>query len=168
MDHCKKIPTVNFQLDLDPDCSLAISMILYAFAEKKKRSYNHLCSVTRCIIVFKNDFIFTKKIFNLWNIKIIQDFNVYMCSDCWSNDCHLPHSFKWYVTSNHKWEINWFLQIVIFLYFIWTLSEINSFTISLANSDSWFFNEYHFHPIVLTLWLFLFSPLKTHFIIFAC
>ena len=38
------------------------------------KSFNNLCSVTRCIIILKNDFIIDKPIFYQWNKKIIQYF----------------------------------------------------------------------------------------------
>ena len=40
-----------------------------------KKSFNPICSITRYIIILKNDFIITKLIFYRW------DFNVYMCTD---------------------------------------------------------------------------------------
>ena len=37
----------------------------------KKKSFNTLCSVTKCIIVLKNDFVITKTFFYQWNEKVI-------------------------------------------------------------------------------------------------
>ena len=38
MDQFKKIFTMNFQLDFDPECLLAMSMIFYAFSKEKLKS----------------------------------------------------------------------------------------------------------------------------------
>ena len=47
MDHFKT-STINFQWDLKPDCSLAMSLMNFL-----KKCFYLLCSVTRCIIVLK-------------------------------------------------------------------------------------------------------------------
>ena len=60
-----------------------------------------------------------------------------------------------------SWEIYLFSSVRHLICFIWTEPEKTSNTIVLANTDSWFIPEYHFHPIVHTPWLFLFSPLSS-------
>ena len=75
-----------FKLALHSDCLLTILLILYAFSEKKKKkSFNSFCSMTRCIIILKNNFNITKPIFYLCNEKIIQVLHVNNCIDCWDN-----------------------------------------------------------------------------------
>ena len=94
---------------------LAMSLILFAFPDK---IFNPFSFVTKCTIILKNDFIVSKSIFYKWNAKIIQDFNVHRCIDCWGNDCHLPESFKWHATPYHEWlgKFTCFLHVSCFLY----------------------------------------------------
>ena len=48
-----------------------------------KESFNAPLPMTRCIIIIlKNDFIITEPIFYGWNVKIIQNINVYGRIDC--------------------------------------------------------------------------------------
>ena len=113
----------------------------------------------RCIIVQKNYFILNKPIFYRWNEKIIQDFNLHMSIDYWRNDCHLPWSFKWHATPYYEWlgKYTCFLQASLYISF-----EPHQIKVSLSPwpvADLGFITEYHFHPIVHTPWLFLFSLL---------
>ena len=72
-----------------------------------------------------------------------------MCIDCLIDDFHLPKSFEWYATPYRKWfgKCTCFLLAVTFIKFIWMALDKGSIIISLANADSWFITEYHFHPI---------------------
>ena len=108
----------------------------------------------------KNDFIITKPIFDQWNEKIIQNFNVHMCIDCY----HIPMSFRWYATLSQEWlgKFICFLQAVMFICFIWIAPEKRSSNIIV---ECWFITEYHFHPMVHMPCLSIFSPLCPHFLV---
>ena len=97
--------------------------------------------------------------------KIIQDFNLHMCINYWGNNCYFPWFFKWHATWYHEWlgEINLFSSGSHFYVFYLHSTIKSSSIISLVNADSWFITEYHFHPIVYTLWLFLFNSVQAHF-----
>ena len=131
--------------------SQAMLLILLTFLWKKK-SFNLLCSVARCLIILKNDSIITKSIIYRWKEKIIRDFNVLLCIICWDNYSPLGPSFKWHATSSHEWlrKFTCFLQLIIFICFIWTALDKSASIITLFNTDSWFITEYHFRPIVHT------------------
>ena len=74
-------------------------------------------------------------------------FNVHTCIDCWGNDCHFPCFIKWHATSYYELfgKFTCFLQPVIFICFIWMSLDKCSSIKTLANVDSWFITEYHFH-----------------------
>ena len=59
-----------------------------------KKTFDALCCKIRCIIALKNDFVITTSIFYLWNEKIIQNFNVYLCIGRWDNNWCILWLFK--------------------------------------------------------------------------
>ena len=101
-----KISIVNFNWILIQTVHLRYNWFYVPFLRKSLKLF---CSVTRCIIVLKNDFIITEPSFYRWNQNIIRDYNVYNCINFWSNDCHIPLSFKWHVNIfSRSFEIYFF------------------------------------------------------------
>ena len=100
-----------------------------------------------------------------WNIYL--GFNVYKCIDCWVDDCYFLPSFKLHMIPYHEWigKFPCLLEAVNFMCFIWMARDKRSSIITLANSISWFFTEYHFNAIVHTSWLFTFAYFN---LIFYC
>ena len=58
----------------------------------KKKNLNSFCSVTRSLIVLKNDFIINKPIFDRLTVENFPDFK---CVYCLSSNCHFHWFFKW-------------------------------------------------------------------------
>ena len=69
--------------------------------------------------------------------------------------------------SKITWQIICSRQAVIFIYFRWTTFDKSSGIVTLINADTWFLNEYHFHPNFHTPWLFFFCWLERCFILFV-
>ena len=149
--------TINFHFNVDWNCWLAMAL---------KKSFHPLSSVTRCIIVLKNDFIITKPIFYQLNRKIIQNFYICKCIDCWGNDCHHPGSINdmQYNIMNDSGNL--------FDFFSQSSFHVNGSRhkfsiITVVNAESGFIIGYYFHLIADTPCLFLFSPFSPHFLLFV-
>ena len=100
-----------------------------------------------------------------------------MCIDFWSKNSRLLWSFNWHVNPYDKWlgKSTCLLQVVILMCFIWPALDKSSSIIALANADSKFLIEYHFHPTINMSLIFFclcycwfsfdFSQSKSHFIL---
>lgn len=71
-------------------------------------------------------------------------------------------------TQYHKWcgTFSFFLQTVVSICVIWKILYKSCSTISSASEDLCFVTENHFHPVIHSLCLSLFSPLQPCFLLF--
>lgn len=117
-----------------------------------KKSFCTLCSVARCYVILKSDFI-TNPIFYWWTQKIIQNFYLHLHIDRSGNDHHLSWSFTWCAPPHYKQmgKFACLLQAVILEHLFGMTPDKSSSIIALAS-------EYHFHSIMRIPWLLLFSP----------
>ena len=99
--------------------------VIYFYVLFLKKSFNPFCSVTKCIIILKNDF--TNFLSMEWENHPEFQCGLDMCVHCWDNDCHLLWSFKWHATPDHEWlgKFTCFLLVIIFICFIWHLTKKN-------------------------------------------
>ena len=158
MNHFLNISTKDFQLDFDPNCSLALSLMI-PFV---KKSFNPLCDK----IYYRSEQWLHRQL----AIQLVIDgtrkslkISMYMRTLIVEVIIAIPPSFKWHATLCHDWrgKSTCFLQAVSSVEQHLTKAPASS------PSHSWFITEYYFHPIVHTLWFFLFSLLKPHFRLFV-
>ena len=107
-----RISTINIQLYLHADCLLVLVIDSICLYWRKAVIFFGLWQDALSSWIMTSSL--TNQIFYWWNKKIIQIINVHICTDCWSNDCNLPLSFKWHTTLYHEWleKFTCFLQAV--------------------------------------------------------
>ena len=109
-----------------------------------KECFHTFCSMARCIVILKNDFIIPKHPFKWWDKKSVQNVNINLCIYWRCNDNHLPSAFTWHAAPYHQWlwKSACFLQAVVFTNLIGTAPNKSSSIITLRNTDSRFITEW--------------------------
>ena len=137
---------MSFHLDLDPDCLLAISLVLDAFREETLYS-SLLCDY---IIVPKNNSIIIDQI-SIYVIRKLPWILMYILASIVKVMISIFPVHLNYMQPRITNDFTCFLQAVMFKRFLRTALDKISIIIALTIADSLFINDCHFHSIVLTL-----------------
>ena len=155
MNHFLKFPTV--QLNLDLDCSLIISLILYAFSWRKILISFALWQ--NALSSRKIDLII-KQIFYQWDEKLLR---ISMYTHALIVEIKIAiflghlSNMQSHIMNDGKFTN--FLQAVIFVSFKQHQIKVPA----LANADSWFITKYHCSHTIIVWGVF--CPLKSYILV---